>query len=237
MSANVMTNGSKPYIVEDRTMVSRSCGDRIKITHSIEPGREETGCLTCFYAPPEYPILAQCPCFDYPEYIVNEIKASRYIYIRENSIEYNQPTLQPAKSETPLSATFCCGRSPSSLAVRDRVITLYYDDLLMDNIKDDTRCCNPFMTFCCGGKGEGVQFESTYCHGMCYRGRSVDVDLVDTLCLCCIPCVPVCCPDILCPCAARRTLYVEDAETAVKIITRARDDARIRLQSPMTMER
>jgi hypothetical protein len=35
----------------------------------------------------------------------------------------------------------------------------------------------------------------------------------------------------------QRTLYVEDAETAVKIITRARDDARIRLQSPMTMER
>lgn len=77
MSANVMTNGSKPYIVEDRTMISRSCGDRIKITHSIEPGRDETGCLTCFYAPPEYPIVAQCPCFDYPEYIVNEIKASR----------------------------------------------------------------------------------------------------------------------------------------------------------------
>lgn len=102
---------------------------------------------------------------------------------------------------------FCCGRSPSSLAVRDRITTLYFDDLLMDTIRDDTRCCNPFMTFCCGGKGEGIQFESTFCHGMCYRGRSVDVDLVDTLCLCCIPCVPVCCPHILCPCAARVSTY------------------------------
>lgn len=130
------------------------------------------------------------------------------IYIRENSLEYNQPTLQPAKSETTLSSIFCCGRSPSSLAVRDRITTLYFDDLLMDNIRDDTRCCNPFMTFCCGGKGEGVQFESTFCHGMCYRGRSVDVDLADMFCLCCIPCVPVCCPEIVCPCAARvSTVY------------------------------
>mmetsp|Transcript_17646 Transcript_17646/g.42486 ORF Transcript_17646/g.42486 Transcript_17646/m.42486 type:complete len:80 (-) Transcript_17646:396-635(-) len=75
-SANV-TDGSKPYIVEDRPMISRSSGDRVKLTHTIEPGKEETGCLTCFYAPPEYPILAKCPCFDYPEYIVNEIKASQ----------------------------------------------------------------------------------------------------------------------------------------------------------------
>jgi hypothetical protein len=50
---------------------------QVKITHTIEPGKEETGCITCFYSPPEYPILAKCPCFDYPEYIVNEIKASQ----------------------------------------------------------------------------------------------------------------------------------------------------------------
>ena len=49
----------------------------VKVTHTITPGNEETGCLTCFYSPPEYPILAKCPCFDYPEYIVNEIKASQ----------------------------------------------------------------------------------------------------------------------------------------------------------------
>ena len=49
----------------------------VKITHTIQPGDQETGCLTCFYSPPEYPILAKCPCFDYPEYIVNEMKASQ----------------------------------------------------------------------------------------------------------------------------------------------------------------
>lgn len=142
VSANIPT-GSKPYIVEDRPMISRSSGDRgtlhyfvsvggrhnicasfvfpcdcryfpsptplnysavyktkhnnatiaiitsshlmfdaipitiVKITHTIEPGKEETGCMACFYSPPEYPILSKCPCFDYPEYVVNEIRASQ----------------------------------------------------------------------------------------------------------------------------------------------------------------
>jgi len=96
-------NGSRPYIVEDRPMISRSNGDRgeywlsvlqlqhtniqlnfiisqqytVKITHTITPGSDETGVIVCCYSPPEYPILAKCPCFDYPEYIVNEMKASQ----------------------------------------------------------------------------------------------------------------------------------------------------------------
>ena len=49
----------------------------VKITHTITPGSDETGVIVCCYSPPEYPILAKCPCFDYPEYIVNEMKASQ----------------------------------------------------------------------------------------------------------------------------------------------------------------
>eukprot|EP01082_Thalassiosira_pseudonana_P003365 g2399.t1.1.5e174189 g2399 g2399.t1 contig12:17167-18054(-) len=198
-TANV-TNGSKPYIVEDRPMISRSCGDRVKITHTIEPGKEETGCITCFYSPPEYPILAKCPCFDYPEYIVNEIKASQYIYIRENSIEYNQPTLQPSKATTPLTTIFCCGHSPSSLSVRDSITTIYFDDVLMDSVRNDTRMFHPLHTFCCGGRGEEVRLESRFCGDVCYRGRSLDG--FGSGC-CCLVCVPVGCPECLCPCAAR----------------------------------
>eukprot|EP00804_Cyclotella_cryptica_P023215 CCRYP_000392-RB/>CCRYP_000392-RB protein AED:0.12 eAED:0.12 QI:208/1/1/1/0.75/0.6/5/501/229 len=224
VSANIPT-GSKPYIVEDRPMISRSSGDRVKITHTIQPGKEETGCMTCFYSPPEYPILSKCPCFDYPEYAVNEIRASQYIYIRENSVEYNQPTLQPSKSTTTLTTILCCGHSPTDLAVRDSVSVIYYDDMLMDNIRNDTRTCHALHTFCCGGKGEAVRLESTFCGDACYRGRGVG----DGGC-CCFCCVPVCCPEWICPCGVRKTIYVEDAETAVRIITNARDDARVRLQ-------
>ena len=101
MASAYVTTGGKPYIVEDRPMISRSSGDRgelkseamtfpfflltlmitilgpVKITHIIQPGSDETGCLTCFYAPPDHPILAKCPCFDFPEYIVNEMRASQ----------------------------------------------------------------------------------------------------------------------------------------------------------------
>ena len=183
------------------------------------------------------------------------------IYIRENSIEYNQPTLQPAKSNTPVTTVLCCGHSPTNLIVRDQISTVYFDDVLMDSVRNDTRSCNPLHTFCCGGRGEEVRLESRFCWDMCYRGRAVGTEQCGLLnsCCCCIPCVPVGCPECLCPCAARvrflrscmfslsfceltfvlvlgigkqqqKTIFVEDAETAVKIISKARDDARIRLQ-------
>jgi len=131
------------------------------------------------------------------------------IYIRENSIEYNQPTLQPAKAESHLSTFFCCGHSPTTLIVRDQISTVYYDDILMDSIRNDTRPCNPLHTFCCGGRGEEVRLESRFCWDACYRGRSVGGEHCGLLnsCCCCIPCVPVGCPDCLCPCAARVSLY------------------------------
>jgi len=154
------------------------------------------------------------------------------IYIRENSIEYNQPTLQHARSNTPLQTALCCGHSPAVLTVRDRVSVVYFDDVLADAVRNDTRPCNPLTTFCCGGRGEEVRLESRYCFDMCYRGRSIGAEhcgLLNLFC-CCVPCVPVGCPECLCPCAARKTIYVEDAGTAVKIISKARDDARIRLQ-------
>lgn len=232
MVSAYVTTGGKPYIVEDRPMISRSSGDRVKITHTIQPGSDETGCLTCFYAPPDHPILAKCPCFDFPEYIVNEIRASQYIYIRENSIEYNQPTLQPAKANSASTTCLCCGHSPTALTVRDNITTIHFDDMIMDGIRNDTRPCNPLQTFCCGGRGEEVRLESRFCGEMCYRGRSIGAENCGLLnsCCCCVPCVPVGCPVCLCPCAARKTIYVEDAKTSVRIIREARDDARIRME-------
>lgn len=227
--ANIDTLGSKPYIVEDRPMISRSSGDRVKITHTIEPGKEETGCVTCFYAPPEYPVLAACcPCFDYPEYIVNEMKASRYIYVRENGVEWNNPTMQPAKGPW-------CGRSLTDLRVRDDVRVMYFDDVRFDSVRNDTRVCNPFLTFCCGGNGEDIRLESKFCWNACYRthgGCLGDGGCGSgSGCCVCVPCcVPACCPKSVCPCAAKEYLYVEDAKRAKSILCKARDDARIRMQ-------
>ena len=127
------------------------------------------------------------------------------IYIRENSIEYNQPTLQPAKAETRLTTCLCCGHSPTTLIVRDQISTIYFDDILMDSVRNDTRKFNTLHTFCCGGRGEEVRLESRFCWDACYRGRSLGSENCGLLnsCCCCIPCVPVGCPDCLCPCAAR----------------------------------
>jgi hypothetical protein len=176
---------------------------KVKILNLIQPGKEETGCLTCFYAPPHYPAIIShiTPCIDYPEYILREVRASQYIYIRENSIEYNSPSIQPARSNNFTQDILCCGNSSTDLVVLDHISVIYYDDILMDEVRNDTRICNPMQTFCCGGYGEEVRLESTFCGGLCYRvrgGGSVG---------CCRPCcVPVGCPDCLCPCAARVSL-------------------------------
>jgi hypothetical protein len=135
------------------------------------------------------------------------------IYIRENSIEYNQPTLQPAKAENPMATVLCCGNSPTTLIVRDHVSTIYFDDILMDSVRNDTRPCNPLHTFCCGGRGEEVRLESRFCWDFCYRGRGIGTEecgLLSFIFQCCMPCVPVVCPDCLCPCAARVSPRMSD---------------------------
>jgi len=142
--------------------------------------------------------------------IVNEMNASRYIYVRENGIEWNSPSMQPAKGT-------CCGQSCTELAVMDNITVLYFDDINFDDVRNDTRCCNTCMTFCCGGRGEQVQIESTFCFSCCIRGRDNRT------------CIPVCCPDLCCPCIVKSELWVEDAPAAVKIIRDARDDAKRRL--------
>jgi hypothetical protein len=120
------------------------------------------------------------------------------IYIRENSLEYNQPIITPSKSTNTLTTLFCCGHSPSDLTVRDSISVIYYDDILFDTVRNDTPKCHECSTFCCGGKGEVVRLESTYCGDLCYRGRGG----CSTCCL-----VPVCCPECICPCGVRVSFF------------------------------
>ena len=45
-------------------------------------------------------------------YIVHKVNCSKYIYVRENSLEWNSPKIQSAKGN-------CCGVSCCELAVQD----------------------------------------------------------------------------------------------------------------------
>mmetsp|Transcript_12033 Transcript_12033/g.17103 ORF Transcript_12033/g.17103 Transcript_12033/m.17103 type:complete len:216 (-) Transcript_12033:706-1353(-) len=204
-----------PYIVEDRRMLSRVSGDGVRITHTIQPGSREKGVLTCFHAPDNCPYLASFPCIDWPSYIVSTFNASHYIHVRENSLEWNTPRMQMARGD-------CCGCSPCQLAVRDDVTVLYFDDIHFNDVKDDTRNCNDGKTFWCGGRGEKIRIETDFAFGMLRRGRGGAISCVPTCC-----CTEVLC----CPCTAVESeIWVENADSAVKIIKMARDDARSRME-------
>ncbi len=154
----------------------------------IQPGTRRPGCLVCCHAPDNFPCLSNCCCIDYPSYIVNKINSSSYIYVRENSLEFNNPTMQAAKGPW-------CGSSCCELSVKDNVTVLYFDDEHFDEVRDTTRRCNNFKTFCCGGKGEQVLIDSRFCFGTFKRGRAP------------MTCVPSCCPEVCCPCLVEVSFY------------------------------
>jgi hypothetical protein len=209
-----------PYIVEDRLMLSRTAADRVHITHTIEPGNREQGCLTCCFSPDYCPYCVHfgcggicttnsgCGC-DYPEYAVNQLNASLYVNVRENSVEWNEPSLRYKR---------CCS---NRMEVMDGVSVVYFDDSQFGEIRTRARWCSLFPTFCCGGKGEQLLIEKTCCCGICLRGKR----------LCCVL-VPSCLGDCCCirDCVARRSIWVEDAEAAKRVISEARDKAKIRMK-------
>jgi hypothetical protein len=90
-------------------------------------------------------------------------------------------------------------------------------NILVLSVRNETRYCNSCRTLVCGGSGELIRIESSFCCGLFKRGRFG------------VPCAPVCCPDMFCPCMVKSELWVEDAKSAVKIITMARDSARERM--------
>lgn len=153
----------------------------VRITHMLQPGTRTLSCCTCCHAPDRCPHLSYCPCFDYPGYIVHEINSSEYIYVRENSLEWNNPKMQNAKGN-------CCGMSCCEYVVKDDITVLYFDDLHFDDVRDNTRTCNECKTFWCGGRGEQVIIDSRFCCGLLKRGRGNFM------------CIPSFLPDWLCPC-------------------------------------
>ena len=152
------------------------------------------------------------PCCDKPAYIVKKREASKYIVLRENSLEWNNPSYTTDYG--------CCfGMSLCGYRLSDRVSVLYYDDLAMERVDFDSGCCcfTGCWNRCCSSEGQRVVMKATCCGGFCLRGLPP----------CC--CIPSAFPLWCCPWALAHELYVEDGREAVAQIMAARDNARARL--------
>lgn len=192
-----------------RPIMSRHDQAHVDILVSLKPGQKTDGCLVCCNAPACCPLCSSvCPCCGESEYVIKHRAASTYIHLREHSLEWNEPNviLQPG---------ICCGVDPCLFKANDHVNVLYYDDDMLQNVSDQTRFCNEFLTCMFGGSGERIRLTGpACCFGLCIRANSY----------CCMF-VPICCPKIFCPCMMRHDIFVEDAQKGLYELRKARDAA------------
>ena len=147
-----------------RRMMSRRKKNQIKVLHSLIPGAHTSHWLACCSAPTCCPMCSLCPCCTESEYIAVKRQASKYVFIRENSVEWNEP-------EIVMKPGSCFGIDPCAYDIQDHVHVMYYDTV--SNITDKTRFCNECRTCLCGGRGERIQIvDSPYCFNICQRQRS-----------------------------------------------------------------
>jgi hypothetical protein len=187
-----------------RQILSRKESQSFEIMGSISPGELTNGCMVCCQSPACCPLCAVCPCCADAEYVTISRKASAYIYIRENSLEWNEPVVV-------MKPGLCFGVDPCMYDIQDNVRTIYFDDIMFDRITDQTRTCNECRTCICGGRGERVRIDSPICCSICQRSAFP------------CPCVPICCPKSFCPCILRHEIYMEDAQKGLYEIKKARN--------------
>ena len=187
-------------------MISRKAKGKIRVLSSLQPGTSTPGCFVCCSAPAFCPMLSICPCCNESEYIHIKKESSKYIYIRENSIEWNDPSVVMKHGS-------CCGIDPCIYEIQDEVRVVYFDDNLFTRITDQTRCCNELRTCLFGGKGERIQLDSPCCCNLLQRATFP------------CPCVPICCPTALFPCQMKHAIYVEDAQKGKYEIEQIRKSA------------
>jgi hypothetical protein len=194
-------------VKEGRRMMSRRRGDGIHLLRSLTPGEDTTGCCVCCSAPACCPMLSVMPCCDHSKYIVAHRDASKYVFVRENSLEWNAP-------EIVWESGSWLGIDPCMYTVLDNPQVVYFDDPIFDYISDQTRCCNETRTCLNGGNGEIVHLDSRCFWGMCYRSHSP------------CPCVPTFAPLACFPCARRKIIYLKDAAEGIHAIKQAVRNAR-----------
>lgn len=197
---------SKTFRNEHRRMMSRRRGDAIRLLGSLPPGEHKSGCCVCCTAPSCCPMLSLCICCDDAKYVMQKRETSKYVFIRENSIEWNEPEIVWSKGP-------CFGVDLCKYDVQDRTQVMYYDDVMFEKITDKTRVCNESRTCLCGGRGERIELTSPCCYKCCYRAYFP------------CPCVPVCFPTSLFPCALRTEIFVQDASAGIHEIDRALREA------------
>lgn len=200
------------FIVEDRLMMSRANSSFITVTNVIPHGVKTYGCCACCYAPEICPGCAILPCMRDPKYIVKEMEASKYIYVRENSLEWNAPIMIQKEGN-------CCGSSCCYFRAQDNVNVIYFDDPLFDQISNQTPCCHDISTWCFGGEGELIEINSKFFFGMCYRAIPPFI--------CGVPCCCRCCCK---PFMISSEIQVDNAVEAIRDIKEARDNAKARMQ-------
>ena len=106
-----MSSDLQEVINNDRLMLSRSLKSSIKIINQLIPGQHTPGCLVCCSAPVCCPVCSIFPCFDDAEYIKRKRESSKYVFIRENSIEWNEPKVIMRKGS-------CLGLDPCQYDVQ-----------------------------------------------------------------------------------------------------------------------
>jgi len=146
-------------------------------------------------------------CCDDAKYVVQARDASKYVFVREHSLEWNEP-------QVVFQTGTCMGVDPCMYVIQDNPNVMYYDDPMFNDISDRTRWCNEWRTCMFGGRGEVVRFTSTCFYGLCFRSSWP------------LPCVPVCFPVSCLPCAREREIYLDDAAAGIHEIKSALRNAR-----------
>lgn len=107
--------------------MARKHSSSLGIHQIIIPGTHAPGCLVCCSAPVCCPMCSILPCCDDADYVKEKREASKYIWVRENSLEWNEPRVI-------MRAGSCLGLDPCHYEIQDDVTVLFFDDPLFDRL-------------------------------------------------------------------------------------------------------
>jgi hypothetical protein len=96
MGDSSIDHTSKSIRIQDlgRPAISRQDDNTISILGEVTSGENSHGWSACCAAPSCCSTLGTIPCcFHNPEYITLRHESSKYVYVRENSLEWNDPVV------------------------------------------------------------------------------------------------------------------------------------------------
>ena len=176
---------TQPRIHRFRKVFSRQDAQNIRILVEIPPGVLKEGCWVCCPAPSCLPCCSAIPCCGMPQYIKDQIEDSKFIYLTESGLLWNEPAI---------TAQECCGGCmlhPCFYRAQDSIKMIAYDDPALGYIKNTAGC----MANCCqnmfGGDGAPLQINQVFCFKMCLPSGACPGCCLPTACGC-MPCRDTC---------------------------------------------